>query len=350
MNSVYRTSLSVLLGLLLVLSVGISVTVGPVTIPPGTVVTVLVEPLPVAGNWVSFEGSASTRSIVWRIRLPRVLLAVLVGAGLSVVGTALQALVRNPLADPYILGISSGASVGASLVIVFGVLGVLGTAALSAAACLGAFATLMAVFLLAREGHRVPVVRLLLAGIAMSAILSALTSFILFVAPRDTGVAEVYFWIMGSLSGAEWSALPVPALVVIPGIVVLAARARSLNVMLMGDEAARGLGLDVARFRKFLLLHSTLLTGVLVAVSGAIGFVGLIVPHVVRMMLGADHRRLVPVAALVGAIFLVWVDVAARTVMAPQELPIGILTAITGGPFFIWLMRRREYAFGGEPA
>jgi len=336
------------LGGLLVVSLAIAITIGPVPIPLPTVTRILLDGLPGLDGWIVDDWSASTGSIVWRLRLPRVLLAMLVGAGLSVVGASLQALVRNPLADPYILGISSGASVGAALVIVFGVLSVLGTAALSAAACLGAFVTLVGVFLLAREGPRVPVVRLLLAGIAMSAILSALTSFILFVAPRETGVAEVYFWIMGSLSGADWWALPVPAVVVVPGIVLLMLRARSMNVMLMGDETAAALGLDVGRFRKFLLVHSTLLTGVLVAVSGAIGFVGLIVPHVVRMLLGADHHRLVPVAALVGAIFLVWVDVAARIVLAPQELPIGILTALTGGPFFIWLMRRQEYGFGGE--
>jgi len=288
----------------------------------------------------------STRSIIWNLRFPRIVLAALVGAGLSVVGCALQALVRNPLADPYILGISSGASVGAALVIVLGVLSTLGQWALSVAACLGAFGTLIAVFVLARQGNRLPVVRLLLAGIAMSAILSAVTSFILFVAPRESGVSQVIFWIMGSLSGATWNSLPLPLAVVLTGTVLLILRARSLNIMLLGDESARGLGLDVNRFRKFLLVVSTVMTGVLVAVSGVIGFVGLIMPHVVRILAGSDHFSVVPLSALGGSIFLIWMDVMSRTIMAPEELPIGILTALLGGPFFIFLMRQRTYRFG----
>jgi iron complex transport system permease protein len=218
--------------------------------------------------------------------------------------------------------------------------------ALSVAACAGAFVTLLGVFFLAKEGNRIPVVRLLLAGIAMSAILSALTSFILFLSPHDSGVAAVYFWIMGSLSGATWWSLPIPAVVVIGGTIVLMVRARSLNVMLMGDSVASTLGLNVSRFRKLLLALSTVLTGVIVAVSGAIGFVGLIIPHIVRILMGANHRRLIPVSALSGALFLVWVDVLARMLLAPQELPIGIITALTGGPFFIWLMRQEQYEFG----
>ena len=339
-------SLNVLLLAALVVSALVAVTIGPVTIPLARVVGVLMEQLPFLDNTVTGPLEPSTVSIVWEIRLPRVLLSVLVGAGLSVVGAALQALVRNPLADPYILGISSGASVGAALVIVFGLLSFLGAMALPVAACIGAFVTLLGVFFLARQGNRIPVVRLLLAGIAMSAILSALTSFIMFLSPQDGGVAAVYFWIMGSLSGASWSSLPIPAVVVVGGTVALMVRARSLNLMLMGDDVASTLGLNVSRFRKFLLAISTILTGVVVAVSGAIGFVGLIIPHIVRILLGANHRKLLPVSALVGALFLVWVDVLARMLLAPQELPIGIITALTGGPFFIWLMRKEQYEFG----
>jgi iron complex transport system permease protein len=339
-------SLNVLLLGALVVSALVAVTIGPVTIPLARVVGVLLEQLPFLDNTLTGPLESSTVSIVWEIRLPRVLLSVLVGAGLSVVGAALQALVRNSLADPYILGISSGASVGAALVIVFGLLSFLGAMALPVAACMGAFVTLLGVFFLARQGNRIPVVRLLLAGIAMSAILSALTSFIMFLSPQDGGVAAVYFWIMGSLSGASWSSLPIPTVVVVGGTVALMVRARSLNLMLMGDDVASTLGLNISRFRKFLLAVSTILTGVVVAVSGAIGFVGLIIPHIVRILLGANHRKLLPVSALVGALFLVWVDVLARMLLAPQELPIGIITALTGGPFFIWLMRKEQYEFG----
>jgi iron complex transport system permease protein len=339
-------SLTVLLLVLLAGSVIVAVTFGPVDLPLKKVAGVLIHKLPFLENELTGALDASTVSIVWNIRLPRVLLSVLVGAGLSVVGAALQALVRNPLADPYILGISSGASVGAALVIVFGLLAFLGNMALSVAACLGAFLTLLGVFFLAKEGNRIPVVRLLLAGIAMSAILSAVTSFILFLSPQESGVAAVYFWIMGSLSGATWWSLPIPAAVVIGGTVALMVRSRSLNLMLMGDNTAATLGLNVSRFRKFLLAISTILTGVVVAVSGAIGFVGLIIPHIVRILFGANHRRLLPMSALIGALFLVWVDVLARMILAPQELPIGIITALTGGPFFIWLMRKETYEFG----
>lgn len=339
-------TLNVLLGITLMVSILVAIGIGPVSIPLSHVTGTLLEGIPFLSGPASYSPDSSTRTIVWEIRLPRVLLSVFVGAGLSLVGTALQALVRNPLADPYILGISSGASVGAALVIVFGVLTFLGNVALSVAACLGAFVTLLGVFFLAREGNRIPVVRLLLAGIAMSAILSALTSFILFLSPQDSGVATVYFWIMGSLSGTTWASLPIPVLVVLIGAGALLARSRSLNIMLLGDEVSSTLGLDVTRFRIFLLLVSTLMTGVIVSVSGAIGFVGLIIPHIVRLLLGANHRRLVPVAALTGGLFLLWVDVLARMILAPQELPIGILTALTGGPFFLWLMRRKHYEFG----
>ncbi|MFB6346737.1 MAG: FecCD family ABC transporter permease [bacterium] len=345
--STFKTLVIVaVLAVVLVASVLWAVTIGPVGIPLKKVIGVLLNRLPLVSNQLTGTLDSSTLSIVWEIRFPRVLMSVVVGAGLSVVGAALQALVRNPLADPYILGISSGASVGAALVIVFGVFSFLGTMALSVAACMGAFVTLMGVFFLAREGNRVPVVRLLLAGIAMSAILSALTSLIMFLSPQDSGVAAVYFWIMGSLSGASWGSLPIPVVVVTVGVGVLMIRSEKMNLMLMGDDTAATLGLEVSRFRKFLLAHSTILTGVIVAVSGAIGFVGLIVPHIVRMIMGANHRRLIPVAALLGGIFLVWADVLARMILAPQELPIGIITSLTGGPFFIWLMRQKTYRFG----
>lgn len=333
-----------LLGLLLAGSMVLALTIGSVPVPPSSVLAVLLDRIPLLP--LELTPSATHDAIIWDVRLPRVLLAAIVGAGLSLVGAALQALVRNPLADPYILGISSGASVGAALVIVFGFLSVLGGMALSAASCVGAFLTLVGVFLLARQGNRIPVVRLLLAGIATSAILSALTSFLLFISPRESGVSEVYFWIMGSLSGTRWWTLPLPATVVIVGTLVILTRARDMNTMLMGDETAATLGLNVPRFRKFLLVFSTVVTGVIVAVSGSIGFVGLVVPHIARILLGADHRRLLPVVALLGAIFLVGADVVARIILAPQELPIGIITALTGGPFFIWLMRRRHYRFG----
>lgn len=338
----------ILLVIVLFCSAILSVTIGPVSITLSDVANVLVlEPFGLSDT-VQGEIPRSHRRILWQLRLPRVFMAGLIGAGLTVVGIALQALVRNPLADPYILGISSGASSGAALVIALGMLSFLGTYALSVAACLGAFITLLIVYFAAREGGRIPVIRLLLAGIAMSAVFSALTSFILLLTPQDSGVAGVYFWIMGGLGGTSWSTLPLPAFVVILGTVLLFLTSRSLNIMLMGDEVAGTLGLNVDWFRKYLLVVTTVMTGIMVAVSGAIGFVGLIMPHLTRMFTGAEHRRLIPLGAVGGAIFLIWVDVGARMFLAPEEIPIGIITALCGGPFFIMLMRQSNYGFGAD--
>ncbi|MBA2712792.1 MAG: iron ABC transporter permease, partial [Rubrobacteraceae bacterium] len=285
---------------------------------------------------------------IWQIRFPRVLLAAVIGAGLSVVGTALQAAVRNPLADPFVLGGSSGASVGAVLVIVGG-LQVFGVYSLSVAAFAGASAAFVLVLALARSpgGHASPL-RLVLAGVAVSYALSAATSFLVLRADDPEQVRSVLFWTLGSLGGARWEYLTLPSAALIVGTALLLAQSRSLNVLLLGEESAVALGVETGRFRRNLLVLCGLLTGTMVAVSGTIGFVGLIVPHMVRLVVGADHRRVLPAATLSGAILLVWVDVVARTVIAPEEIPVGIVTSLVGAPFFLWLMRRKRGAFGGE--
>jgi len=338
--------ISLLVGLML--SITIAVTLGSVDIKPATVWKIALSQVPGVGHWIPVDWSKGEQTIIWDIRFPRVLLGAIVGAGLSVVGVAIQSLVRNSLADPYILGVSSGASVGATLVILFGAFSMFGQFALSLGAFAGALLSILLIFSLSRIGGQNSTVRLLMSGIAISAILSAVTSLIIFSAPNEHGIRSVLFWMSGSLAGGKWEYLTIPTLVVLICLFVLMAQYRSLNAMLMGEESAGTLGVNTVQFRKQLLMITALLTGVIVAISGAIGFVGLMMPHIVRVVVGSDHRRVLPVSALFGAIFLIWADSIARLAFAPEELPIGIITALCGGPFFIWLMLRNSYSFGGS--
>ncbi len=329
--------------IVLVLSVTFAVTVGPIYISAATVWKIIgSHVLGIAqGDW-----SAGQDNIVWLIRLPRVLLAGIVGAGLAVVGVTMQATVRNPLADPYILGTSSGASLGAVAVIVLGY-NFIAPYSLSVTAFIGALASFVIVFLMAQTGGRVSATRLILAGVATAYILTAVTSFILFIG-EDRAIRVVLFWMLGTLAGAKWEFLTLPAGALAAGIIVLIFQSRSMNAMLAGEETATALGVDTQAFRRQLLVITALLTGVMVAVSGAVGFVGLMMPHITRLIVGSDHRKVLPAAALFGAIFLIWVDVAARMIVRPQELPLSVVTALLGAPFFLWLLRWRRNAFGGN--
>ncbi|WP_371814349.1 FecCD family ABC transporter permease [Brevibacillus sp. HB1.1] len=332
----------------LFLSITFAVTLGSVEIKPTTVWKIALSKIPILTQWIEVDWSKGEQTIIWDIRFPRVLLGAIVGAGLSVVGVAIQSLVRNSLADPYVLGVSSGASVGATSVIIFGAFSMYGQYALSFGAFTGSLVSIILIFTLSRIGGQNSTVRLLMAGIAISAILSAITSLLVFSAPNEHGIGTVLFWLSGSLAGGKWEYLTIPTLIVVICLIVLMAQYRSLNAMLMGEESAGTLGVNTVQFRKLLLVITALLTGVIVSIAGSIGFVGLMMPHIVRVMVGSDHRRVLPVSALFGAIFLIWVDVVARLAFAPEELPIGILTALCGGPFFIWLMLRSSYSFGGS--
>ncbi|KAB2587035.1 ABC transporter permease [Rhodococcus erythropolis] len=276
--------------------------------------------------------------IVWGLRVPRILIAALAGAGLSLAGAVLQALVRNPIADPYILGVGSGASFGAVLIMTTGI-GTGLSIGVPVAAFLGAMVSLIAVLVLGRrEGMLVPL-RMVLAGVAIGYLLSAATSFVQLRADPSQ-LSGVLFWLLGSVSGAGWSDLGVPAAVITVCAAVLLTQSRQLNALAMGDESAQSVGVDVRRTRLLLLVIASLLTAVVVSVAGGIGFVGLLVPHAVRLLVGSDHRKLLPATALVGATFLVIVDLASRMLDAPNELPLGIITAGLGAPFFLWLLRR----------
>lgn len=320
-------------------SVVTAVAMGPVTIAPGTVLQVLGEHLGMmpAGDQLDVTAEA----IVWDIRLPRVFLGVAVGAGLALCGVALQAMVRNMLADPYLLGINSGASSGAAAMILFGVGLGFGEHALSASAFIGALAASLMVLLVARSAGRVTSLRLLLAGVAIGYALSAVTSFLIFASGSAEGARSVMFWLLGSLALARWGGpLAVVAVVVVFTAALLTLWGRRLDALAIGDETAHILGISPARFRTQLLVVVSLCIGVVVAASGSIGFVGLVIPHLARRLVGAAHNWAVPASALLGAIFLVWADLLARTVMAPQELPIGIIAAIVGAPFLLHLIRR----------
>ncbi|WP_443059054.1 FecCD family ABC transporter permease [Streptomyces sp. NBC_00388] len=314
--------------LLLVVAVA-ALALGPVRIPPGEVLQAVFG-RPRKGAYAS---------IVWDVRAPRVVLGAVVGAGLAVTGTVLQALVRNPLADPFLLGASSGASAGAVTVIVLGA-GAATTVALPAAAFAGSMGALVAVYVMARRGGTVTTGRLILAGVAIQYILSAFTSLVLVLSAEAEHARSILFWTLGGLGAARWDQLALPTAVLVLGIGLLAALARPLDLLLTGEEAAHTLGLDTGRFRGGVFVLVSLVIGVLVACSGAIGFVGLMVPHAARLTVGAGHRRLLPVAALGGAVFLLLADLLARTAAAPQEIPAGVVTALAGGPFFLWLLRR----------
>ncbi|MDG4785030.1 iron ABC transporter permease [Micromonospora sp. WMMD1102] len=323
---------------LLVAGLAGSVLLGTVDIPADTIARIIVWHLTGHGDPTAW--SASQDTVVWNLRLPRALLAALVGAGLAVSGAATQALVRNPLADPYVLGLTYGGAVGAVAVIVTGVTP-LGAATPGLAAFVGALGAFAVVYTMARAGGTLAPLRLVLAGMAVTYALSGVTSFLVLQADDPGTTHSVLFWLFGSLAEANWAALGLPAAVLTVAVIALLAQARPLNALLLGDETAASLGIPAARIRRHLFLIIALLTGVMVALAGGIGFIGLIIPHATRLLVGSDHRRLLPLAALAGAAFLVAVDIAARTALHPQELPVGVVTSIIGAPLFLWLVHTR---------
>jgi iron complex transport system permease protein len=324
------------LAALLVATALASATVGPVAIGVPTVARIVADALPV----LALETGAgdAARTIVLQIRLPRILVGAVVGFALATAGAVMQGFFRNPMADPSIIGVSSGGAVGAVAVIVTPLALPFGLG-LPAAALLGALLAAFGVYLIATEGGHTPVPTLLLAGVAVQTFLGAVVSFML-VRSSDHALREAMFWLMGTLYDATWGDL---RLVVPPALLafaVLYAYAQDLNVLLLGEADAQSLGVEVERTKRVLLAVASLVTGAAVAVAGVIGFVGLIVPHAMRLLVGPDHRVLLPASALGGAIFLVVADTVARSGAA--ELPVGVVTAFVGVPFFLYLLRKRE--------
>ena len=318
------------------LAVGVALYGGSVSIPISDIAGMLwnrMWPGSGVGPW-----STSQMTIILDLRLPRVILAGLTGAALAAAGATYQGLFQNPMADPFIIGVSSGAAVGAAGVMVFGARLGLGGTFVPVAAFIGATLTVMLVYLLARTDGRAPVTTLLLVGVAVSSALSGVVSLLIFLSGRE--LRAVIYWTMGGLGGATWTKVWNVLPFFVLGMVPLLIYAKQLNAMLFGDETAAHLGIDVRKLRLRSLLSASMLAAAAVSVSGTIGFVGLIVPHMVRLVVGPDHRILVPASALAGAPFLIMADLVARTVMSPSEMPVGILTAILGGPFFLYLLRR----------
>jgi len=286
--------------------------------------------------------------IIWLLRMPRIILAVCVGAGLAVSGVIMQAIVKNPLADPYILGISSGASFGATAAVLLGVGQFLGPNFIGISAFLGAFVISLMVLFISNIGGHANSVKLLLSGMALSAVCSAFSSFIVYFANNMEGIQTISYWLMGSLAGAKWEELFLLIPLLFICILFLWSQKRVLNLMLMGDDAAITMGYDLHIYRQVYLLVVAVMVGFAVYSAGMLGFVGLLIPHVVRMVMGTDHGRLIPFSAVAGAIFLVWADLGCRVILPRTELPIGILISLIGAPCFVYLMIKRTYSFGGN--
>lgn len=315
---------------------------GPVSVAPEITMKVLLSKIPLMGRHISQTWKVLDQNIVWALRLPRVCLGMVVGASLSVCGVTMQALVRNNLADPFILGVSSGAAAFATLGMLFGAFSFLGTYSLSISAFIGSAFTIVFVYVISRVRGRINITQLLLSGVAFSMMMDGLTSIIKLSAPNALGLHNAEFWMSGSLAGAKWAYLKLPFGVLMISMAFLMINYRGLNLLLLGDESAGALGVNVRRLQKQLVLIASLIAGVTIAVSGRIGFVGLMVPHFTRLLVGGDHKKVLPISALLGGILVVWVDVAARMIIAPEELPVGILTAVIGGPIFIWMLKKNN--------
>ena len=303
---------------------------------------IVISKIPIIERYIDISDiSKSHETIIWSIRLPRVLLGALVGASLSMTGAAFQGIFKNPMADPYVIGISSGAALGASIAIILGInISFMNLSTISIFAFIGALSAVFTVYNIARIKNKVPVTTLLLAGIAIGQFLTAIMSFLMVIYSKD--MAKIIYWTMGSLAGKGWTPLisiTIPVVISMTGISFFA---RDLNIMLIGEESAQSLGIDVERTKVYILILGSFLVSMVVSVSGIIGFVGLIIPHIVRIVLGPDNRILLPSSALVGAIFMIFADTIARTIISPVEIPVGIITALFGGPFFLYLLRKSK--------
>lgn len=321
----------------LVITILLSASIGSVAISPVDIGKMLVEKLP--GVELAHSWTRAHETILLRIRLPRILLAMGVGGGLSVAGVLFQGLLRNPLADPYIIGVSAGASLGAAVALLFIVpLGIAGIAILPPFAFVGALLAAVTVYRLGTVRGKIQPIQLLLAGVAVAAFLTAMVSFLIVL--RIQNLQDVYLWLMGSLAGRNWGHVSLVAAYTFPGLVLSMWLARDLNVLLLGEETAHSLGVNVKLVQQLSLILGSFLAAAAVSVSGVIGFVGLMVPHGVRLVVGPNHRVLLPCAFFAGAIFLIIADTLARTLLSPVEIPVGVITAFLGGPFFLYLLTK----------
>lgn len=332
----------VFLALILVLSIGIFSVIGTASIKWTDVFRIIGSKTPILKKYIDVSDILEThQTIIWSIRLPRVLLGVLVGSSLAIAGAAFQGMFKNPMADPFVIGISSGAALGATIAIILKAsISFLGISSISLFAFIGALAAVFTVYNISRIKDKVPVTTLLLAGVAIGQFLTAIMSLLMVIFNND--MAKIVYWTMGSLAGKGWSPLIRISLPVIGSIVLINFFARDLNIMLTGEDSAKSLGINVEKTKMYILILGSFMVAMVVSVSGIIGFVGLIIPHIVRIIIGPDHRVLLPASALVGAIFMIFADTIARTIISPVEIPVGIITALFGGPFFLYLLKKTK--------
>ena len=345
----------VFIGLLL-LSVLLAVTIGAVKVSVGNVYRIVIYQLSF-GRIVIGENSGldsgTLYEIVWNLRMPRVMLGATIGILLSMCGVVMQATVQNPLADPYILGISSGASLGATFSIMIGAsavfTGVLATMGTAFWAFLGALGAMALVMLLAHMGGgRVTSAKLVLAGCVVGSLCGAFTNMMVYIGKDAENMKTVTYWLLGSMVSARWPKLALPGICTVAGLLFYLTQMRALNTLLLGDEAAITLGVNLAKRRRVYMVVTSLLSAVAVCTCGIVGFVGLMIPHIVRGFAGSDHRFLLPLASLSGGIFLIWADVLARVLMTNSEIPLGVITSAIGAPIFVYMMVRKSYGFGGK--
>ncbi|MBO3446103.1 iron ABC transporter permease [Clostridium sp. CCUG 7971] len=339
---------TIALSIVLVITIIGAIAIGSTYIEPGVVYKVLLNKL---SNGAIFEPTWNTmfENIIWEIRLPRVILGGICGAGLALCGVLMQCVTKNPIAEPYILGISSGASCGAVAVIVLGGISTLGISSITAGAFVGSILSGVLVFAIGTQmGKTTSTTRLVLSGMAISTIFSALTNLLIYSAKNSNQAKNALFWTIGSLGGAKWDVLLIPFIALVIVVIISFIMSKSLDVLLLGDDSAIILGINVKFVKSILIILATLLTSTLVAITGAIGFIGLVVPHVCRTIAGSDHKKLIILSSLVGSIFLILSDVAARGLFPPIEIPIGIITSLVGGPFFLYLISKKNYSFGGK--
>lgn len=334
-----------ILCLLLVFAFFWALSIGTVKLPLINIYNVVIEQI-LGNSPIESSSYSPIHDIIWLLRLPRLVLAAFVGMGLSVCGVIMQAVVKNPLADPYILGISSGASLGATAAILLGIGISWGENFVGLAAFIGAFTISLGVLFISNLGGRANSIKLLLGGMALSAVCSAFSSFIVYFANNKEGMQSIAYWMMGSFAGAKWETLIIIMPIIVIAVLFFYTQSRILNLMLLGDESALTLGTDLHIYRQIYLLVSALIVGFAVYTAGMVGFVGLVVPHVVRMLVGTDHKKLIPVSALTGAVFLVLADGLCRIIIPNTELPIGILISLIGAPCFVYLMIKKTYGFG----
>lgn len=340
---VRKRRLAVLLGLGLALAVVLvlGVALGAVRVPVFTSARILLNKVPLLGRLITEDWTETQQTIILSVRLPRVMLAMLVGMALALAGAVFQGLFRNPMADPSIVGSSQGAALGATLAFFFGIkMSWGGLSAVSLMAFAGSLAAVVLVYAIARTGGRVSISSLLLVGIAVSSFLASIVSLLMVIS--EDRMHNIFFWLMGGISTGDWGQVGAVAPFIVAGAAVTLFYSRDLNLILLGDERASQLGMNTERFKWVMIVTASLMVGAAVSVSGIIGFVGLITPHIVRQMTGPDHRYLVPGSLLAGGCFLVLADTLARTLIAPNELPVGIVTAFFGAPFFIYLLKRRK--------